>query len=100
LSVNGARSALMANATYLNARFTSSTNPTQVGKTPTYAPDYVFKTGVTLRQEKLSEVSLIVDSVASQFFTHSNLPVFQGAPSTIATQAPIPGYTVLDFASE
>lgn len=84
----------------MNARFTISTNPTQVGKPPAYAPDYVFKTDLTPRQENLYEVSLVVDSVASQFFQDSNLPVFQGAPSTIATQAPIPGYTVLDFASE
>ena len=93
---------VFANATWLNARFTSSTNPTQVGKTPAYAPDYVIKTGVTLRQDKLYKVSLIVDSVASQFFQDSNQPIFQPAPATsiIATQARIPGYTVLDLSGE
>jgi Fe(3+) dicitrate transport protein len=91
---------VFANATYLNARFTSSNIAGQVGKTPAYAPDYVIKTGVTLRQDKLYKVSLILDSVASQFFQDSNLPIFQGATSIVATQARIPGYTVLDFAGE
>lgn len=91
---------VFANATYLNARFTSSNIVGQVGKTPAYAPDYVFKTGITLRQDELYKVSLIVDSVASQFFQDSNLPVFQGATSIVATAARIPGYTVLDFAGE
>jgi Fe(3+) dicitrate transport protein len=38
--------------------------------------------------------------VASQFFQDSNLPILQGATSIVATQARIPGYTVLDFAGE
>jgi len=91
---------VFANASYLNARFTSSNNPSQIGKTPAYAPDYVFKTGITFRQDKLFKASLIVDSVASQFFQDSNLPVFQGATSVVATPARIPGYTVLDFSGE
>ena len=91
---------VFANATYLNARFTSSNIAGQAGKTPAYAPDYVFKTGVTLRQDKLYKASLIVDSVASQFFQDSNAPIYQGATTIVATQARIPGYTVLDFAGE
>ncbi len=91
---------LFANASYLNARFTSSGNPSQIGKTPAYAPDYVFKTGITFRQDKSYKASLIVDSVASQFFQDSNLPIFQGNTPIIATQARIPGYTVLDFSGE
>ena len=69
---------VFANATYLNARFTSSNIAGQAGKTPAYAPDYVFKTGVTLRQDKLYKASLIVDSVASQFFQDSNAPILPG----------------------
>jgi len=91
---------VFANATYLNARFTGSNNPGQIGKTPAYAPDYVFKAGITLRQDKLYKLSLSADSVASQFFQDSNLPIFQGATSTVATQARIPGYTVLDISGE
>jgi Fe(3+) dicitrate transport protein len=89
-----------ANATYLNARFTSSIIAGQAGKTPAYAPDYVFKAGITFRQDKLYKASLIIDSVASQFFQDSNLLILQAGSSKIATQARIPGYTVLDFAGE
>ena len=91
---------MFANASYLNARFTSSINASQVGKTAAYAPDYVVKAGITFRQDKLYKASLIVDSVASQFFQDSNLPIFQGSTTVVATQARIPGYTVLDFAGE
>ena len=91
---------VFANATYLNARFTGSYKPEQVGKTPAYAPDYVFKTGVTLRQDGLYKASLIIDSVASQFFQDSNQPILQVGTSIVATQARIPGYTVLDFSGE
>jgi len=38
---------VFANASLLNARFTSSTIVNQTGKTPAYAPDYVLKAGVT-----------------------------------------------------
>ena len=91
---------VFANATYLNARFTGSYKPEQVGKTPAYAPDYVFKTGVTLRQDGLYKASLIIDSVASQFFQDSNQPAFQLGTSIVTTQARIPCYTVLDFSGE
>lgn len=86
-----------ANATYLNARFTSSSIAGQAGKTPAYAPDYVFKTGITLRQDDSYKLSLILDCVAPQFFQDSNLPVVQG---TSSIQARIPSYAVLDFAEE
>jgi Fe(3+) dicitrate transport protein len=91
---------VFANATYLNARFTSSILPNQVGKVPAYAPDYVFKSGVTLRQDDAYQVSLIVDSVASQFFQDSNQPILVANSTAIATQARIPGYTVLDFSGQ
>src|SRR5262249_41165863 len=44
---------VFANASLLNARFTSSVIPNQTGKTPAYAPNYVLKGGVTLRQDHL-----------------------------------------------
>ena len=91
---------VFANATYLNARFTSSILPNQVGKVPAYAPDYVIKAGVTLRQDDAYKVSLIVDSVASQFFQDSNQPILLANSTAIATQARIPGYTVLDCSGQ
>jgi Fe(3+) dicitrate transport protein len=84
---------LFANASLLNARFTSSELLNQTGKTPAYAPDYVLKAGVTVRQDLRYKVSLVVDSVASQFFQDSNLAI-------ASTPARIPTYTLADLSGE
>ena len=84
---------IFANASRLNARFTSSALPNQAGKTPAYAPDYVLKAGATVRRDAHYKVSLVVDSVGSQFFQDSNLPV-------TTTPARIPAYSVTDFSGE
>jgi Fe(3+) dicitrate transport protein len=84
---------VFANATYLDARFTSSRTQGQAGKTPAYAPDYVVKAGVTLRQDRRYKLSLVVDSVGSQFFQDSNQPIGD-------TPARIPKYTLLDLSGE
>jgi Fe(3+) dicitrate transport protein len=84
---------VFANASYLNARFTNSQIANQVGKTPAYAPDYVVKAGVTLREDRLYKLSLVVDSVASQFFQDSNLAIGK-------TPARIPTYTLVDLSGE
>ncbi len=42
-----------------------------------------------------------MDSVGSQFFQDSNLPIFQaGSPATVSTPARIPTYTLLDLSGE
>ncbi|HZO22569.1 MAG TPA: hypothetical protein VFB37_08690, partial [Steroidobacteraceae bacterium] len=84
---------LFANASLLNARFTSSIIPGQTGKRPAYAPDYVLKAGATLREEGHYKISLIADSVASQFFQDSDLAVG-------STPARIPMYAVVDLSGE
>lgn len=82
-----------ANASLLDARFTSSIVAGQTGKIPGYAPHGVFKTGLTARQDDLYKVSLIVDTVGSQFFQDSDKPVG-------STAAHIPTYTVVDLAAD
>jgi Fe(3+) dicitrate transport protein len=84
---------VFANASYLNARFTSSRIANQAGKTPAYAPDYVLKAGITLRQDRTYKLSVVVDSVASQFFQDSNAPIG-------TTPARIPTYTLVDLSGE
>jgi Fe(3+) dicitrate transport protein len=84
---------VFANASLLNARFTSSRLVNQTGKTPAYAPDYVLKAGVTLRQDGRYKVSLVANSVASQFFQDSNLAI-------ASTPARIPSYTLADLSGE
>jgi Fe(3+) dicitrate transport protein len=100
---------IFANASLLNARFTNSALLNQTGKTPAYAPAYVLKAGATLRRDGHYKVSLVVDSVASQFFQDSNQPILNPLPPptapptvtpTIATPARIPTYTVADLSGE
>src|SRR6185312_5509601 len=59
---------IFANASLLNARFTSSALANQAGKTPAYAPGYVVKAGATLRRDAHYKISLVVDSVGSNSF--------------------------------
>ena len=82
-----------ANASLLDARFTSSIVPGQTGKIPAYAPHGVFKTGLTAREDGLYKVSLIIDTVGSQFFQDSDKPLG-------STPAHIPTYTVADLAAD
>jgi Fe(3+) dicitrate transport protein len=82
-----------ANASLLDAHFTSSIVPGQAGKIPAYAPHGVFKTGLTAREDGLYKISLIVDTVGSQFFQDSNQPLG-------STPAHIPTYTVADLAAD
>jgi Fe(3+) dicitrate transport protein len=84
---------VFANASFLNARFTSSIIRGQSGKTPAYAPDYVLKAGITLRQDARYKLSLIAATVASQFFQDSDLSVG-------TTPAGIPPYTLIDLDGE
>jgi Fe(3+) dicitrate transport protein len=82
-----------ANASLLDARFTSSIIPGQTGKIPAYAPHGVFKAGLTARQDGVYKVSLVGVTVGSQFFQDSDKPI-------VSTQAHIPTYTVADFAGD
>jgi Fe(3+) dicitrate transport protein len=82
-----------ANASLLDARFTSSIIPGQTGKIPAYAPHGVFKAGFTARQDGLYKVSLIGVTVGSQFFQDSDKPIG-------STPAHIPTYTVADLAGD
>jgi Fe(3+) dicitrate transport protein len=84
---------VFANASLLDATFTGSIIPGQTGKTPAYAPHYVFKTGVTLRRDQVYKVSLVLDSVGAQYFQDSDTPA-------AGTPAQIPSYTVLDLSAD
>jgi len=84
---------VFANASLLQARFTGSAIPGQVGKTPAYAPAYVLKAGLTLQQDRRYKFSLVAESVGSQYFQDNDQPV-------AGTPARIPAYTVLDVSGD
>jgi Fe(3+) dicitrate transport protein len=84
---------VFANASLLDAHFTSSIIPGQAGKIPAYAPHYVVKSGVTWRRDQGFHVSLIANLVGSQYFQDSDEPL-------AGTPAKIPTYTVVDLNSD
>lgn len=86
-----------ANLSLLNARFTASAIPGQVGLVPAYAPHYVAKAGITWRLEHRLKLSLTAVSTAAQYFQDSDQPVGNGASFVPAR---IPPYTVIDLAGD
>ena len=84
---------LFANASLLDARFTSSIVPGQAGKIPAYAPHGVFKAGITAREDGRYKISLVVNTVGSQYFQDSDRSIG-------STPAHIPTYTVADLAAD
>jgi Fe(3+) dicitrate transport protein len=84
---------LFANGSLLNAQFTSSIIPGQVGKVPAYAPHHVLKAGLLWREDNHYKVSLVLDSVAAQYYQDNDAAVG-------TTPALIPTYTVLDLAAD
>jgi Fe(3+) dicitrate transport protein len=86
-----------ANISLLNARFTASTIPGQVGKVPAYAPRYLAKAGVTWRVDKRVKLSLTAVSTAAQYWQDSDQAFGSGASYLPAR---IPAYTVIDVAGD
>jgi len=84
-------------ASLLNARFTASVIPGQVGKIPAYAPRYLLKTGVNWRVEQRIKLSLTAVSSAAQFWQDSDQPLGTG---NSYLPARIPAYTALDLAGD
>ncbi|RDS80747.1 hypothetical protein DWU98_12365 [Dyella monticola] len=84
------------NGSLLNARFTGSSIPGQVGKTPAFSPDYLLKTGVTWRNERV-KLSLTAVSSAAQYWQDSDASYGSGETFMPAR---IPAYTVVDLASD
>jgi Fe(3+) dicitrate transport protein len=84
---------VFANASLLDARFTSSVVPGQTGKIPAYAPHGVFKAGITAREDARYKLSLVVNTVGSQYFQDSDRSIG-------STAAHIPTYTVADLAAD
>jgi Fe(3+) dicitrate transport protein len=81
----------------LNARFTRSVIPWQVGKIAAYAPRYLAKAGITWRADDRYKASLTAISSAAQYWQDSNQPFGAGASFI---PAKMPAYTAVDFASD
>ena len=84
---------VFSNLQLLDARFTDSQIPGQVGKTPAFAPHFLWKGGITLSRDKWFDISLTAIYVSTQFW--------QDADTGLATiPAKIPSYKVLNLAGD
>ena len=72
---DGEHLTFFANASYLEAVYTSSITRGQAGKTPPYAPHYVAKGGLTWSEAPGLKLSLIVDAVGAQYFQASDVGI-------------------------
>lgn len=86
-----------ASISLLDARFTASANPAQVGKVPAYAPRYMAKAGITWRVDQRVKLSLTGVSSAAQYWQDANQSSGSGSGYLPAR---IPAYTVLDVAGD
>ncbi len=86
---------LFGNVSYLDATFTASAIPGQMGKTPAFAPRWLGKFGVIWREDQHFSIGLSGVAVASQYFQDSDLPASGGA-----VPAKIPAYQTVDFAAD
>lgn len=96
LATEGQHLETFVNVSLLNAKFTGSAIPGQVGKVPAFSPSYLLKTGVTWRNERV-KLSLTAVSSAAQYWQDSDQPYGSGMTFMPAR---IPAYTVVDLASD
>lgn len=90
---------VFANLSLLNAEFTSTRNPANLGNKPAFSPKYLARVGVAYREDKNLKLALSAVSVASQYFQDSNLPT--GTPDAANyIPAKVPSYTVADFSAD
>ncbi len=97
LAAEGRHLETFLSVSLLNARFTRSAIPGQVGKIPAYAPRYLAKAGITWRTDKGYKASLTAVSSAAQYWQDSDQPFGSGVTFI---PAKVPAYTVVDFASD
>jgi Fe(3+) dicitrate transport protein len=90
---------VFANVSLLNAEFTRTRTPANIGNTPAFSPHYLARAGVVYREDKKMKLALSATSAASQYFQDSNLPFGTlGADNYIP--AKVPQYTVWDFSGD
>jgi len=82
-----------SNVQFLDAEFTGSDIPDQVGKTPAFAPDFLFKGGITFRKQGCFNVRLTGIYVAQQFWSDMDI-------SLPTVPAKIPAYKVFNLSNE
>ena len=98
---------VFCNVQYLDVEFTDSqvlipgTTQTLVGNAPAYAPEWIWKGGVTFQKEKCFRITVSGVHVSDQFWADNNRPNPATATgAAILVPAVIPSYTVFNFSGE
>lgn len=98
---------VFSNVQFLDAEFTDSnlllpgsTTQTLVGNDPAYAPDFIWKGGISFRKEKCFNVSFTGVYSADQFWSDTNRPNPASGLPTVLVPAIIPSYVVFNLSSE
>ena len=95
---------VFSNLQLLDAEFTESaqvvpaTGESFVGHEPAYAPDVIWKGGITFQKEKCFRITLSGVYVADQFWADSNQPLVAGG--AVSVPAVIPSYKVFNLSGE
>jgi len=97
--LSGSHLTVSGNLQLLDAEFTASDIPDQVGKEPAFAPHTVGKAALTFSKDHFYIFRLSATAVSSQFFQDSNLPAV-ASDGTVLVPAKIPAYWTLDFSAE
>jgi Fe(3+) dicitrate transport protein len=87
---------LFANGSLLDAKITQSQSSSLVGNRPSFAPEYLIRTGF-IYQHRALNVSLTATFVDDQFWQDSNLARGEGAAQINAI---VPSYEVLDLSAD
>jgi Fe(3+) dicitrate transport protein len=96
---------VFSNVQLLDAEFTESiqtvaaTGDSFVGNTPAYAPDWIWKGGITFQKEKCFRATVSGVHVSDQFWQDSNQPLL-GTGGVVTVPAVIPSYTIWNFSAE
>lgn len=98
---------VFSNVQFLDAEFTESdlflpgsTTQTLVGNTPSYAPDFIWKGGISFRKERCFNVTLSGVYSADQFWSDTNRPNPANGLPIVLVPAVIPSYVVFNLSSE
>jgi catecholate siderophore receptor len=96
---------VFSNLQLLDAEFTDSqlvipqTGLTAEGNTPNYAPDVLWKGGITFRKEKCFNITFSGVYASEQFWSDTNQPN-RNAQGVVLVPALIPSYKVFNLSGE
>ncbi|UAK23224.1 TonB-dependent receptor family protein [Sphingomonas nostoxanthinifaciens] len=85
------------NLSLLDATFTKSLLVDRAGDTPAYAPHVIAKYGISIMRDRRYDLSVSGQTVSSQYWQDSDLPIGTGASFI---PAKVPGYTVVDISGD